>query len=169
VAYHPLSWFGSTKGSMMPVLIIRHSEKAEEGPHLSERGWRRAHALVGLFTSVFRPPDRLIAAADTGTSSRPRETLEPLARHLGSIVNADTRDTSETASIISGFPDRDLVLVSWRHEAIPALARALGANNVPDDWPDTVFDRIWRLAPVPENGLCIVDMPQALLPGDACR
>lgn len=66
----------------MAILIIRHGEKpeAKDDPHLSEKGRQRAQALVALFRTCFRAPDKLYAAADKPKSYRPRETLEPIAR-----------------------------------------------------------------------------------------
>jgi broad specificity phosphatase PhoE len=122
----------------MAILIIRHGEKpeAKEDPHLSEKGRQRAQALVALFRTCFRAPDKLYAAADKPKSYRPRETLEPIARAFGLEIDASTGESAALAERLRDEPDTSLVLVSWRHELIPNLARGLGASDVPADWPD---------------------------------
>ena len=74
--------------SLRTVFIIRHAEKPPAGPHLSDMGRERAQALVGLFGDCFCKPDALVAAGNTRKSSRPAETLEPLATVLGLTINA---------------------------------------------------------------------------------
>jgi broad specificity phosphatase PhoE len=153
----------------MTILIIRHAEKpkADDDPHLSDKGRRRAEALVALFQTCFHAPDKLYAAADKPKSWRPRETLEPLAKTLEQTIDSETSDVNVLASKLRGKPDASLVLISWRHEHIPALAQALGAEHVPANWPDNIYDRIWRLMRLPSGALHVADLPMALLPGDS--
>ena len=151
----------------MTILIIRHTEKPSQGPHLSEQGVRRAEALVPLFRSCFRTPDKLIAAADSAKSSRPRETLEPMSRAFNLPIDASTLDVNKVAKRLRDEPADSLVLISWRHQSLPDLARALGASDVPDAWPTNVYDRIWRLMPMADGVLRLADLPMALMPGDS--
>jgi len=58
------------------------------------------------------------------------------------------------------------VLVVWHHGKIPQLAIALGATPPYNPWPDTQFDRIWRIDYV--NGKATLqDLPYAIMPGDS--
>ena len=61
------------------------------------------------------------------------------------------------------------MLVSWRHELIPNLARGLGASDVPADWPDDLYDRMWRLMPMADGTLRVADLPLALMANDSLR
>jgi len=155
----------------MTILIIRHGEKpeAKEDPHLSEKGRQRAQALVALFRTCFRAPDKLYAAADKPKSYRPRETLEPIARAFGLEIDASTGEPAALAESLRDEPDTSLVLVSWRHELIPNLARGLGASDVPADWPDDLYDRMWRLMPMADGTLRVADLPLALMANDSLR
>jgi broad specificity phosphatase PhoE len=153
----------------MTILIIRHAEKPEQGPNLSEQGQRRATALVTLFRTCFRAPDKLYAAADKPKSSRPRETLEPLGAALGLPLESSIGDSAALAKRLSDEPNDSLVLISWRHEHIPELARALGASDVPPEWPEDIYDRIWRLMRMDDGALRVADLPQALMPGDSVK
>jgi hypothetical protein len=150
----------------MTILIIRHAEKPEQGPHLSDIGTRRADALIALFRTCFRKPDKLIAAADSAKSSRPRETLEPMSRAFNLPIDASTLDVNVVAERLRDDPAGSLILISWRHQSLPALARALGASDVPAAWPTDIYDRIWRLMPVADGALRLADLPMALMPGD---
>ena len=155
----------------MTILIIRHGEKpdSKEDPHLSEEGRQRAEALVGLFGTCFRAPNKLCAAVDKPKSHRPRETLEPMARAFGLPIDASTGDAAALAERLRHEPAASLVLISWRHEHIPALARALGAADAPADWPASVYDRMWRLMRMADGALRVADLPLALMPGDSLR
>ena len=151
----------------MTILIIRHAEKPEHGLSLSDVGWRRAEALIPLFRTCFRAPDKLIAAADSAKSSRPRETLEPMSRAFNLPIDASTLDVNKAAKRLRDQPAELLVLISWRHQSLPDLARALGASDVPDAWPRNIYDRIWRLMPMADGALRLADLPMALMPGDS--
>jgi hypothetical protein len=61
------------------------------------------------------------------------------------------------------------VLISWRHEHIPELARALGASDVPPEWPEDIYDRIWRLMRMDDAALRVADLPMALMPDDSVK
>src|SRR5665213_3932729 len=79
------------------VLIIRHAEKPESGYELSPAGHERAAAYVKYFKNftIDGKPlhlDRLIAAADSMGSHRPRLTLEPLSQALGLPIDTRFKD-----------------------------------------------------------------------------
>jgi broad specificity phosphatase PhoE len=92
------------------IMIIRHAEKpisgdshgvTPDGDHdrasLTVSGWVRAGALIELFASASRAPqrglgspERIYAAAFRGDQSkRAIQTVTPLADHLG--IEVDTR------------------------------------------------------------------------------
>ena len=70
------------------ILVIRHAEKPDTGHTLSAAGDARAQAYVNYFKNyqVDGYPlrlDHLFATADSGSSHRPRLTLDPFAKALG--------------------------------------------------------------------------------------
>ena len=155
---------------MRTIFIIRHAEKPPDGPHLSERGYERAQALADLFGSCFARPDALFAAATSPKSARPVETLEPLAARLGLTIEAGfgTEEVDRLARHVRDAPGAGrIALISWRHDAMAPLARALGAGDPPSAWPQDVFDRVWRLLVLADGSVRFADLAQALLPGDA--
>lgn len=162
---------GMHRTGLRTVFVIRHAEKPDEGPHLSEQGHERTRALVGLFGDCFCRPDALFAAANKPGSRRPLETLEPLAAALGLPIDAGfkTAEVDRLAERLRGAdaPPVRVALVSWRHGALPALARALGADDAPTTWPEHVYDRVWRLLYVADGSARFADLAQGLLPGDA--
>jgi hypothetical protein len=160
------------------VLIIRHAEKPETGPDLSEKGRQRAEALVEFFrkdpsVTRFGTPVALYAAAPpkVGGSQRSIQTLEPLARKLRLPVRSGYVKTqySDLVSEIMGKEAHDgkTVLIAWAHEEIKSLARSFGARHT-GKWPDPVFDRVWRLDFDSQGRVTgFTDLPQKLLPGDS--
>lgn len=62
--------------------------------------------------------------------------------------------------------DGKMLIVCWHHGNIPALAKALGISDPPKSWPDTVFDRVWRIR-FTDSGPTLTNLPQHLLFGDS--
>ena len=168
------------------IMIVRHAEKpvaAEvrgvrpNGDHdrhsLSVRGWTRAGALVGLFTpqhgepkAGLRRPDAIYASghADHG-SRRPVQTVTPLAERLGQHIRR-RRGLGEEAALAAKLAVHNgAALVAWHHEAIPAIARSLGAVDFPEHWPDDRFDVVWTFTP-DGTGWRFAQVAQLLLAGD---
>ena len=58
-----------------------------------------------------------------------------------------------------------VALVAWHHEAIPDIARSLGAVDFPQGWPDDRFDVVWTLTR-DGSGWRFAQVPQLLLAGD---
>lgn len=161
------------------VLIVRHAEKtSDDESQLSPRGRARAKALAEIFTDPANKnrlgtPDFIFAAAPKheDSSVRPYQTIAPLARRLGIEVNQEyTKDyTRELARDLLNDAEYDgkIVVISWVHKEIPALAEELGAGEVPAKWDGDVFDRIWKINfPRGEAG-DLIDLPQKALPGDS--
>lgn len=165
------------------VMLIRHAEKPREAGEqavdawgrpdaasLAVRGWQRAGALAALFAAApppLRRPAALLAAgrSQAHASTRPRDTLTPLAALLGLSVEeppegADAAEPLAAAAAAHAGP----VLVCARHEALPAIARALGARaGVPQAWPADRYDVVWLVG---APGRPIQQWPQRLLAGD---
>lgn len=171
-------------------MLIRHAEGAREGDQAIDRhgqpddrglgvsGWQRAGALVHFFApadaerpahpALARPRHLVAARSDAGHPSvRPRDTLLPLAEALG--LETDERWGSTDALPLIAQHLRALegaVLVSWRHEDLPALANELlQRNDAPSRWPDDRHDVVWVVS---RTGLswAFAQVPQRLLAGD---
>ena len=157
------------------ILIIRHAEKLTDGQlDLSPTGFKRASLLPDLFLSAgdrqdLPTPQVLFATHQSKHSNRPVETVTPLATALhlsidSTILNEDYATLAST--LLGGKYAGKVVLVSWHHGNIPQLATALGAQPPYTPWPDTQFDRIWRID-YKDGKATLKDVPQHLLPGDS--
>jgi broad specificity phosphatase PhoE len=134
------------------VYLMRHAEKptSPKDPHLSEAGNVRAGKLAGYFPKLLGSGslDVIFATSHSKNSNRPVETITPLAEALHLSVNQSfaNRDyTSLAAAIRSGSYAGKTVVICWHHGMLPALARALGADNAPAKWPGSSFNVIWKL------------------------
>ena len=158
------------------ILLIRHGEKPWAGSHLSMLGVERAKALPRLFGGANEAPphnlprpDALFAAAPKKKSNRPKETLIPLSEALGLPIDAHYSDDDGgglAKRLLGGGFAGKVVLVSWRHDNLPALAKALGATPPYKKWPDEQYDRVWRID-YRDGKPVLTDLPQALLPTDS--
>lgn len=154
------------------ILIIRHAEKndAKADIDLNTRGYARAAALPTLFPARFETPDFLFASRQSKHSNRPVETITPLARALRLRIDNTFTDVDYKylASCLLGKPiyAGQIVLICWHHEHIPAMARALGVKDAPEQWPAKRFDQVWRIE-YPEGVPTLTELAQRLLPGDA--
>lgn len=128
------------------LLVMRHAEKTGDrrDPHLSEAGVQRAEKLVAYIPKQFGNPDFLFAATSSKRSSRPYETLEPLAAALGLKIN-ERFDDEEFDALVEELAKpkyaQQFGVISWRHSDIPSLCAALGApvGTFPKDWPEDVY------------------------------
>jgi hypothetical protein len=138
--------------------------------HLNARGYARAAALPTLFPSRFDTPEFLFASRKSAHSNRPLETITPLAKALGlKIDNFFTNeDYAGLARRVLGKPvyAGKTVLICWHHGNIPALAGALGIKDAPAPWPETQYDRVWRIT-FADGAPALTELPQRLLPGDS--
>jgi hypothetical protein len=157
------------------ILIVRHAEKLTDGRlDLSPVGFKRAALLPDLFlpAGVRRDlpvPQVLIATHLSAHSNRPVETITPLAAALNlpidsTVMNEDY--AALAASLLRGKYAGKVVLVSWHHGKIPALAEALGAKAPYAVWPEGQFDRVWRIDYAGGKAV-LKDLPQGLMPGDS--
>jgi hypothetical protein len=166
----------SVSAAPAEILLLRHAEKPEQGPHLSEKGWERAKALPALFARPelrrYGAPAALfaMAARHEGGSVRAIETLKYVSEGLH--LPLDTRFTrDEVGPLVDAILhdrslDGKLVVVCWEHEVLTEIAEELGVKDAPD-YPGKKFDRAWLLT-FGEEGRRpeLTDLPEHLLPGD---
>jgi phosphohistidine phosphatase SixA len=133
------------------IYIIRHAEKPKERENrdLSREGKSHAELLAVALPKQLGTLDFLFAAASSRSSKRPVETLKPLADALQLSLNEDFRASAYATLAVEILEGRRYsghrVLVCWRHEYIPRLAKKLLASNVPTKWPSRNFVSIWML------------------------
>ena len=163
------------------ILLIRHAEEppvAEKSSHLSPAGLKRAAALIDLFKSTkSRPnplpiPDLIIVAKSSKRSQRPLETVAALAQNLKVPVNANYDDEEDVDRLVADVLSNPLlagktILICWRQESLPDLARKLGVTDAPKNWKGEVFDRVWQITYGKDAQAKFQDRPQSLLPGDS--
>jgi hypothetical protein len=131
------------------VSLIRHAEEPKSGPDLSPEGTARANALVGLFQHPITFPSAIFAAKTSKQSARPVQTCEPLAKAVGVTINSEFDEQEykrlATAILQSNGPAGGIIVVCWKRETMPHLARALGVADAPAEWPSEQYDHIWRI------------------------
>ncbi len=178
---------------MSTIFLIRHAEKPDQANHgvtvsgerddeaLIVRGWQRAGALAVFFASNrdVPSPDRVYASMPRkekvapgvkigSDSERPLFTVSPLAAKLG-ITPIETFAKGQEAALATALVGlQGTTLVCWQHEAIPAIAKLIlgTANGVPDPWPSTRFDVIWRFSRGPGGSWAFDQICPQLLDGD---
>ena len=132
------------------VVLLRHAEKTgrpgDRG--LSPRGQARAVALAEVIPERLDAPEVLIACRSSTKSTRPVDTVRPLAARLGLDIldPGGTWDIGPRASAVSSVPvfAGRRILVCWRHDSLQQRAQAFGAVDAPS-WPATLSDRLWIL------------------------
>ena len=107
------------------VLIIRHSEKPEEGTGLTRLGEERARLYAKYFEpfqeqGLSIPVDCLYAGADSKNSMRPRLTLEPISKSTGLTLhhNIGTKDSEALVRELKAEAHGRHPLIAWRHGEI---------------------------------------------------
>jgi hypothetical protein len=159
------------------ILLIRHAEKLTDGRmDLSPTGFERAKVIPQLFGGPIAPPphnlprpDFLFATHVSKKSNRPIETITPLSEALKLPISSEVEDkdfATLAAELLSGKYVGKVVLVAWHHGTLPQFAEALGATPPYKPWPDTQFDRVWRID-YHAGRATLTDLPQGLLPGDS--
>jgi broad specificity phosphatase PhoE len=157
------------------ILIIRHADKAD-GSGLSPEGRARAGALPKLFVksddrpAPFPIPDFIIAAVTSDESSRPVDTVTPLAEKLGLPIkaNIENKDYKELARELFTKPKYagKTVLICWHHGRMPKLAEALKGTDIPPRIDENVYYLIWQIDYDRDGKATTTKGSQKLLPGD---
>ncbi|OUM66364.1 hypothetical protein PIROE2DRAFT_40834, partial [Piromyces sp. E2] len=133
------------------VMIIRHGEKLnDEVTNLSPKGEARAACLINVFgnNGTYVSPQKIYAQSPTEKkqSTRPKDTVEPLAKALGLQVDLSftSGKVKKLANAIAMAPE-EVVLVSWSNDKIEDIAEEFGIPN-PPKWDGSVFDEVWMLS-----------------------
>ncbi len=186
--------------SRQTILIIRHAEKPADGAEggvdssgspdsrsLTPRGWQRAGAWAALLVPalaapapeappILPRPTAIFASAlakrpdGGGRSRRPLETVIPLALRLGLEIDQSFTKGMESALAAAISNIDGVVLVSWQHEHIASIARAVapGAPNIPGAWPADRFNVLCRLARAgPQFDWTFEQISPVMLAGDS--
>ena len=173
------------------IMVIRHAEKPDDAgtvfgitveghqdpEELTVRGWQRAGALATFFV----PPDDhfrdqriekpLVVfagrVAPHSKSLRPQHTVEPLAELVGrEKLRLDFSEGEEQQLVAAAVAAGGVVLISWHHEAIPAIKDALlGDHSAPRNWDMARFDLVWVFTQTAASWR-FEQVPQLLLAGD---
>jgi hypothetical protein len=100
--------------------------------------------------------------------SRPKQTIAPLATALNLTVRTFLKG-QEPELVGAVKKAEDPVLISWQHEALPAIAGLIrgGADGVPPSWPGHVYDLVWVLDLRPSGAWSFTQVPELVMPGDS--
>lgn len=173
------------------IMVIRHAEKPDDAgtvfgvdvqgtqnpEDLIVQGWQRAGALVRFYAPPdghFRDPriekpDAIFATAVAphSKSLRPQHTVVPLADVIGrEKLQLAFSEGQETQLVAAALTAGDVILISWHHEAIPAIKDALlGDQSPPRHWAKERFDLVWVFTRS-AAGWRFEQVPQLLLAGD---
>jgi hypothetical protein len=180
--------------SCTKVMLIRHAEKGDaaagvQGVNergaadplgLSVRGWQRAGALVRALAPLdghfadprLAKPSAIFAAAASARhpSTRAADTVQPLAQALGLLPDC-RHDSDDAPQALLAAIDacHGPVLVCWRHQDLPALARARAPEAaLPPNWPADRYEVIW-LFDLRAGAWRFEQLPLRLLPGDGTQ
>lgn len=131
------------------VILMRHAEKTGRPGDcgLSPLGEDLAWALARAWPGRLDPPDVIIACRSTLRSTRPVDTVRPLAERLGLTIDDrwGSRDCAALASLVATSPDYGgrQVLICWRHETLSLLASSFGVAA--PSWPSNLYDAFWLI------------------------
>jgi hypothetical protein len=138
------------------VIVIRHGEKPKDrdAKHLSPAGEERARRLVDFVKNNpelarIGPPQILVASHPTedGGGLRTRETLVPLSDTLKVPIEIpyESDQPKRLASLLLSQKKYDgkNILISWTHERIPPLIKALGIKPAPPEMGDDDYDLVY--------------------------
>ena len=138
----------SLKKSSQTIILIRHGEKiSDDYIDLSPEGQARAECLPELFTKdiLGYVPDKIYANERTLTSTRPYDTVTPLAKYLGLDIEEFKKSSSQkflledaplsetSKKVVKDFvkntllkDEHDIILVCSSHQLIPVISDLLG-------------------------------------------
>jgi hypothetical protein len=164
-----LSILGSARAAALPSLFI----PSPLSGNVSQLTCKLAVGAESQFTGVygssklpatesrFPTPSFLFATAPSNSSSRPVETITPLAQALQFFNNPTLTINDSFANDSNGISGLkaeilqkpniyggQVVLICWHHGTIPELTEAFGvpSNELPwTKWPSTTFDLIFYI------------------------
>src|SRR5262245_44923720 len=161
-----LSIAGFARAVALPALFVPQNQELSCNL-VQNAGFTGTYIKIGAQGSPprFSTPDFLFATQASQNSNRPIETITPLSVALGLSYNDSYADSDyknlATAVLTDSKYGNKVILICWHHGKIPKLAKALGVSS-PPDWPDPVFDRVWKITYV--NGVAqLQNLPQELL------
>jgi broad specificity phosphatase PhoE len=143
------------------LILMRHVQKTGQpgDTGLSAFGNERARRLAEAWSRVMPSLDMIIACRSTTKSSRPVDTVRPLADTLNLSIDDrwGTQDYQALARHLISDPGNRhrRILICWRHDTLPQLATCFGAAA--PSWPDDLYDRLWLLEQVHEAVLLRVE------------
>ena len=171
------------------IMLIRHAEKPDDKDggvdqkgnadkhDLIVRGWQRAGALVQFFANppdpsgpIERPATIFATEPNPGNESkRPLHTVTPLKQLLGITIDNTIPVGSEQELVDKAAARDGVVLISWHHEKIPAIANLILQNqSAPQKWPGDRFDVVWIFSrAAASDSWTFSQAPQLLLSGDS--
>ena len=133
------------KSSSQVIILIRHGEKiSDDYTDLSPEGQARAKCLPELFTrdKLGYVPAKIYANKRSFTSTRPYDTVFPLAKYLGLEIEEFKKSSSKKLKdIFKNYSDKktkdfvenillkdkhDIILVCSSHLNIPIISELLG-------------------------------------------
>ena len=131
--------------SSQTIILIRHGEKiSDDHTDLSPEGQARAKCLPELFTrdKLGYVPTKIYANKRSFTSTRPYDTVFPLAKYLGLEIEEFKKSSSKKLKdIFKNYSDKktkdfvenillkdkhDIILVCSSHLNIPIISELLG-------------------------------------------
>jgi broad specificity phosphatase PhoE len=132
------------------ILVMRHAEKSgdPQDPDLTPAGHQRAESLATFIPDRIGKPDYIFATSVSKHSARPYETVEPLAKSTGVLIDTTyaDQDYGALAETICGDEkfEGKLIVVCWHHGNIPNFLHALQVpdGEYPDPWERDVFNLI---------------------------
>ncbi|ORX76667.1 hypothetical protein BCR32DRAFT_329250 [Anaeromyces robustus] len=138
------------------IMLIRHGEKIDDDHiDLSPQGQARAECLIEAFgtNGYYVSPQRIYAQcpSEDKQSTRPRDTVTPLAKSLG--LEVDLTYIGYDYEALAGdlkVSQEQVILVCWANDNIPNIAQGLGIPNAPN-WKGKIFDDVWVLTDDPNS------------------
>ncbi|ORX43934.1 hypothetical protein BCR36DRAFT_586399 [Piromyces finnis] len=130
------------------IMIIRHGEKLNDKvTNLSEKGQARADCLIEAFgqNGVYATPQKIFAQSpsEKKQSTRPRDTVIPLANSLGLQVDLSytSNKVKKLANDIENSSE-EVILISWSSDKIKDIAEKFGIKKAPK-YDNDAFDDIY--------------------------
>ena len=130
----------TSENQVSTIILIRHAEKAEahsKDPSLSDRGKKRAEALVQLFKEM--PIDSFYATPYKRTT----ETITPIAKANGKeVLSYNPSDKNSIAEMIQSGKGKK-IMIAGHSNTIPPMVNALIGKNEFTTMDENEYGKIW--------------------------